>query len=46
MKLITSNFGEKVVTFLQKTPLPSNRKRPLLYTETPSLDLVQKENYN
>ena len=46
MKLITSNFGEKVVTFLQKTPLPSNRERPLLYTLTPSLDLVQKENYN
>ena len=45
MKLITSTSGEKI-TFLQKTPLPSNRDRPLLYTETASPDLVQKENYN
>lgn len=30
----------------KKTPLPSNRERPLLHTETHSLDLVQKENHN
>lgn len=33
---ITSNSGEKIVTFLQKTPLPSNRQTTLVYRDPQS----------